>query len=78
MNKVLIAIIFLSESLLSSTRLNYSSEEEYNYGFILSCNRTEYYSSPIQLSPERLLQILDELETRFCGEGQSSEETTVN
>lgn len=43
-----------------------AKKEEYNYGFITSCGHTEYYTSDHELSGERLAELLDEYEKKYC------------
>lgn len=41
--------------------------QAHNYAFYLSCGITKYYTSLVELSSERLLEIEADYEREYCG-----------
>lgn len=74
MKKIIIALGLLITFVFANTHKSYSDPRLYYYPLILSCGITIDYYSPIILTDEQLLEILDQYEATNCGSG----ETPVN
>lgn len=49
------------------------SEEYYYYGFILSCGKTIYYTSLVELTTDMLIEKTEEFEEEYCGSSLSTD-----
>ena len=68
--RIIAALAVLVVSLLLSVNADAKKEAQssyYHYGWITSCGYTEYRTYEFELSDERNVEILDELEAKYCG-----------